>query len=140
MEAHQASSLLRNQKNPKRRKPKRSWDSEVSENFREYQLILANHSNNITLNKHSIFLHQKKFKKQKTKIFLDSQLIDHEPQWDSLVAESQNPPSTPTIDSQQPLIDCSNSDHGDEMPVSMTLQEIAPLSSISEVTLDQFEV
>lgn len=64
---------------------------------------------------------------------VESQLIDHEPGWDSLVLGSQNSLKTPNIDEDANETDMLVSTN----PTS--LLNAAPLSSISEVTLDKFE-
>ena len=68
----------------------------------------------------------------------ESQLIDHEPQWDSLIIGSQS------------SLKATNLDDGDDDSSSETdllvstdptsLKNSAPLSSISEVTLDKLPI
>lgn len=68
--------------------------------------------------------------------FIDSQLIDHEPQWESLFG-SHNSIKAQSID------DDSESAHDEDLLVRKdpsSLANLAPLSSISEVTLDKLPI
>lgn len=70
-------------------------------------------------------------------MFTESQLMDHEPQWDSFVG-SQNSIKAPNLEDDNE----SASNDTDDLLVSndpASLANLAPLSSISEVTLDKFQ-
>lgn len=63
--------------------------------------------------------------------------MDHEPQWESLVG-SQNSVKAPSIDD-----DTDSAHDTDDLLVRndpSSLANLAPLSSISEVTLDKFPI
>lgn len=69
----------------------------------------------------------------KTKTSAESQLMDHEPQWDSLIG-SQNSLKAQSNDDDIDM-------YADDLLVSnvpSSLANLAPMSSISEVTLDKF--
>ena len=93
----------------------------------------------------------------------DNELIAHEPQWDSLVAEEslkivnekqkETEEKSNSDNEDEDKIDTENEDKVDsedeeedvdteitEKPVSMSLKDLAPLSSISEVTLNKLEL
>lgn len=74
-------------------------------------------------------------------MFAESQLMDYEPQWDSFVG-SQNSIKAPNSEDDNE----SATNDTDDLLVSnglgndpSSLANLAPLSSISEVTLDKFQ-
>lgn len=70
-------------------------------------------------------------------MFTESQLMDHEPQWDSFVG-SQNSIKAPNFEDDN---DSASNDTDDLLVRNdpSSLANLAPLSSISEVTLDKFQ-
>lgn len=79
-------------------------------------------------------------------ILLESQLIDHEPQWESLIAEASE--EEKLLNNNDESLSTSNNndeptanetDELDSKLVSNSLLDFAPLSSISEVTLNMLE-
>lgn len=75
---------------------------------------------------------------------LDSQLMDHEPQWESLAAEEQQQLLN-NDDQRKSSIDTNDADTDEEGDAELSqkpvrsLKDSAPLSSCSEVTLNKLQ-